>query len=414
MRSNHLVIATLGVVMTFTSTIFLFYSPKHKNQSIDETTNSVPEDNLSPLSSFLDIPHPLSKDLVVFTAHVDNRPRNNYDNVTMIFLAASKEIYDKNLVTGCGAGRTVNKQFLLRYLREDHLMHNWLGKNKFKYEQFALECYDLMVSPGAHAFIMYTTRFNQTVVIRTAEPVVIPGPRIPLVGQPDVSVVVCTKVHTREIAWLPEFLRYQKTLGVDHIHLAVLDEFIKDGGLLQQLSSNSFFVESLSKNYITMKIWRDWHNDTEWYIHGTILMYLDCFYRYRGTYDFVTFMDSDDFFTLRAPGMTYKDVIKRYCTGRTTGSCCFTWLYYYPGLCGMKSKVPEDGNVTAAIVPHKPVNKYKLKSIHSAAAVLDSSFHDAKCDGCMLKDFKVVTVPEEVAYVAHQRLYEGLKEEICP
>jgi len=411
MRNHYLMILALGIVMIV---IFLLYTAKHKSQSINVTTNSKPKILSSPISSILNISHPLSKDLVVFTAHVDNRPRNNHANVTMIFIAANKEIYDKKLITGCGAGRAIAKEFLLRYLQEDHLMHLWLGTNKYKYEQFALECYDLPVSLGAHAFVMYTTHFHQTVAIRTAEPVVVPGPRINPIGKPDVSVVVCTKIHTKEIAWLPEFLKYQRTLGVDHIHMAVLDEFIKDGGLLEQLSNNSFFVESLGKNYITMKVWGEWYSNSEWYIHGTIIMYLDCFYRYRGTYDFVTFMDSDDFFTLQTPGTSYKDIIMKYCTGRSTGSCSFTWLYYYPGLCGMKGKVPKDGNVTAAIVPHKPINKNKFKSIHSAAAVLDSSFHDAMCDGCMLKDFKVVKVPHEVAYVAHLRLYEGEKEEICP
>ena len=49
----------------------------------------------------------------------------------------------------------------------------------------------------------------------------------------------------------------------------------------------------------------------------------------------------------------------------------------------------EDGNVTAALVPHKPFTAAHLKSIHLSAAVVDSSFHTAVCDICLLKGYKI-------------------------
>lgn len=82
----------------------------------------------------------------------------------------------------------------------------------------------------------------------------------------------------------------------------------------------------------------------------------------------------------------------------------------------MRRKVAEDGNVTAAIVPHQALNEQdNLKSIHLSAAVLDSSFHEAKCTLCLLKGYRVVYVPQRVAYVAHHRLYvkDKKKKKLC-
>jgi len=135
---------------------------------------------------------------------------------------------------------------------------------------------------------------------------------------------------------------------------------------------------------------------------------MDCVYRYRGTYDFIALMDTNDFFTIRVPGMTYKDMIAKYCTDKTTGSCSFNWLWYYPELCGMAEDVPPNGNVTDAINFHQPKDAQgTLKSIHRSEAILDSSFHDATCPTCLMKGYEGVRIPPHIAYTAHQRMYSG-------
>ena len=98
---------------------------------------------------------------------------------------------------------------------------------------------------------------------------------------------------------------------MDHVHLTILDEFIKDGGFHDYLSNDSFFLKHVKDNYISVQVWKEWYADKEWYVHATILMYLDCLYRYRGTYDFVSLMDTDDFFTVRVPIQRYYQEILR-------------------------------------------------------------------------------------------------------
>ena len=378
------------------------YLARNKLNSVLDTSGPV-----------LNLRFPLSKNLIIFNAFVDNRPRNGHSNITMIFLVASKRVINQKLITGCGVGKNTAKSFHLRYLQEDILMHRWLGFEKFKYEQLSLECHDVPVTAGEKAFVQYRAHPNQVVVLHTANPVVIPAPRVSPKGPHDFSVVVCTKAHNREVTWLPEFLRYQKTLGVDHVHLTVLDQFIKDKGFLDYLSNDSFFIEQYKEQYISVQLWKEWYEDEDWYVHGTILMFMDCVYRYRGTYDYIALMDSDDFFTIRDPGMTYKDMIAKYCTGIATGSCSFNWLWYYPGLCGMAGKVAKDGNVTAAINFHQPEDAQgNMKSIHRSEAILDSSFHDATCATCLMKGYSVTHVPSHVAYAAHQRMYWGDEKKV--
>ena len=289
------------------STISYFCSlvnPRMKITRLDKIPHHKNKIYSSPISPLLILPFPMSKDLIVFSAHFEDRPRGNHSNITVILIGASKRVFELKMITGCGVGNINVSQFHVRYVYEDHLMHQWLGKNKYTYEQLVVECYDLPVTPGDKAFVIYKASPIKELAIQTVKPVVIPEPRIIPEGCYNFSVVVCTKAHTRGVTWLPEFLKYQKALGVDHVHLTILDEFTKDGGLHYYLSNDSFFFKHVKENYITVQVWKEWYADKEWYVHATILMYLDCLYRYRGTYDFVSFMDTDDFFTVRIPGMT--------------------------------------------------------------------------------------------------------------
>ena len=90
------------------------------------------------------------KDLIVFSAHFDDRPRGNHRNITVILIGASKRVFELKMITGCGVGNINASQFHVRYVYEDHLMHQWLGKNKYTYEQLVVECYDLPVTPGGY------------------------------------------------------------------------------------------------------------------------------------------------------------------------------------------------------------------------------------------------------------------------
>ena len=376
----------------------------------DEVNLLLYQSNISSHLSSLVFTSTTSKDLVVYSAHFYRT--KNHNGFVIFLVGASQAVYKTRSLIGCGVGTTIAKNFKVRYLYEVIRQHRWrvVTKQPIRpYQQLAVECYGVDVTVGDKAFLIYNNvTSNKTIAVQCDQPVVIPAPRITPIGHKNISAVTCTKVLSKGVSWLPEFLRYQKTLGVDHIHIAILDKFIKDGGFHKILENDTFYIKAIAENFITIQIWKEWYNHgkDEWFYFGNILMYLDCIYRYRGTYDFVSLLDTDDFFTIRVPGMSYKDFLQNLSHKKDVGSYSFKWLFYYPDACGLKKKVGEDGNVTASLVPHSPINEQgnHFKPIHLSKAVIDSSFHDASCNTCLLQGYRAVLVPDNIAYVAHNRL----------
>ena len=353
---------------------------------------------------------PLSKDVIIYGAYFDERARNGHSNVTLFLISVNRTIFDRKLITQCGVGSATSKKFEIRFVQVTHLVHYKFGDRKFPFEQVALNCYDLPIVNGSRAFVVYQSSKNNTsmeFVSESLTPLMIPAPRIQPSGEHNLSVLTCMKAHNRGVTWLPEFIRYQKTLGVDHVHLAMIDTFIQDGGFRDYLLSDEFTRTAIKEGYLSITVWPEWYDDKEFFVHGTIFQYLDCIYRFRGTYDYVFPLDSDDFFNPSIPGKTkLKEYIVDYCSTEPFVSCAFKWLIYYPGVCGMLEKVGEDGNVTKYLKPHNAKEKYShMKSLHSMKAIVDLTFHDATCKRCLLPGHSVRRIKPEIAYVAHNRLY---------
>ena len=352
---------------------------------------------------------PFSKDLIVHSVHFDDRARNGHDNVTVFFVGVNKTIFDLNWIVGCGTGNKKASNFTVRFTAEDILLHNWLGPRPFPYEEIIVECYDLPVMAGGQAYVMYKTATDSLIYsVESEYPVFFPAPRVKPTGKHNFTVVTCAKVHDKGVTWLPEFIRYQKTLGVDHVHINILDTFVKDGGLQKHLK-DPYLARAASKGYLSFTTWAEWYIQDEVYLHSEVLRKLDCIYRFRGTYDYAFSLDTDDFFTPRIPGQTkVKDYILKWCYGGSVGSCTFEWIYYFPGACGLvDNKPPNDGNVTKKLRSfakwsHEPP---KYKSLHLTSALVDATFHDATCKWCLMPGYKVVHVPSHVAYMAHLRMH---------
>ena len=354
---------------------------------------------------------PLSKDLVVHTAYYDNRARNGYCNSTVIFVVVKRALFDSKLVVGCGVGNVQAEKFLVRFVAEDIALHNWsAGPGPFKYVEIAVECYDLPANNGDRVFVTYKTTINSTIelVVESEYPLVVPSPRIKPKGKHNFTVLTCTKVHDKGVNYLEEFIRYQKTIGVDHVHISILDTFIKDGGFQDHLLKEPFFRQVAEDGYVTFSVWKEWYDEQinkEIYLHSEILRKLDCIYRFRGTYDYAFPLDTDDFFVPRVPGMTdLKDYIGNYCYQKPAASCKFKWITYYPEICGMNGATGKDGNVTRKLKSYKANLTFNLKSVHRTNVLVDSTFHSAECDGCLMPGYKAVAVPSNIAYMAHNRL----------
>ena len=373
-----------------------------------DVDDSSPQHTIHPL---LLLSGPISKDMIVHSVYFDDRARDGHRNVSMFLVGANRTIFDNNWIVGCGIGNKDALEFKARFTAEDYLMHPHRGSERpFPYEEFIVECYDLPVVNGSQAFIMYKTAHNSPVYVVVSEkPLFIPAPRIPPSGEHNFTVVTCTKVHNKNVTWLPEFVRYQKTIGVDHVHMNILDTFIKDGGLKAHLTDPNL-AQAVLEGFVSFSVWEEWYSPykKEIYVHSEILRKLDCIYRFRGTYDYAFSLDTDDFFNPRIPEKTnLKDYILTWCYGDFIGSCIFKWVYYYPGECGLNDERIDDGNVTRALRSYVR-GKAGFKSLHMTSALLDASFHDATCrlapHACLMPGYKVVKVPLNIAYVAHLRM----------
>ena len=142
-------------------------------------------------------------------------------------------------------------------------------------------------------------------------------------------------------------------------------------------------------------------------VHSEVIRKLECTYRFRGTYDYVMPLDTDDFFVPRVTGKTkLRDYIKVFCYHKPVASCQFVWVWMFPD-CGMKGKLGPDSNVTNSLkclagLPENPM-RMNYKSVHNFTHLLDNGFHDAVCPDCLMKGYETVIVPTHVAYIAHLR-----------
>ena len=365
-----------------------------------------------------DLHPPFSKDLIVHTAFFDQRPRDSHTNVTIIFLTVNRTIMDSGWVIGCGVDGKNASAFSLYFPFENELLHDWLGEKPFKYENMQLHCYNMTGKNGSEVFVVYKTAQNSSEIkVVSRYPLYIPAPRVTPSREYNFTVVTCTKIHNRGASFIHEFVQYQKTLGVDHVHVSILDQFIKDNGFQDLILNDPLISKLYKEGYLTFSVWKDWYAKSsvtggELSLHSEILRKLGCIFRFMGTYDFAMPLDTDDFFVPRIPGKTnLKDYILQYCYTKPAGSCRFAWKWHLPE-CGIEGKI-IDGNVTkhlkTKIVYTSVYNNFK--SVHRTKAFLDSSFHDARCPRCLKSGYHMVHVSTSIAYVAHNRY--GLGKSRC-
>ena len=354
---------------------------------------------------------PISKDVILRSAYFDDRVRNGHSKIGVFLIAAKRSIFDLKFFIGCGVEKQVSTNFKVFSTEESYLMHEWFYRDLkiplHPYDEYILECYNVPMTNNSFAFILYKRANNSLIHVATSEfPLIFPVPRFQPTGKYDFSVVTCTEAHNNKVAWLPEFIRYQKTTGIDHVHINILDTFIKDGGL-KALLKDPQVAKGVAEGYVTMTIWKDkLEASDEIFSFSAILRKLDCIYRFRGTYDYAFLLDSDDFFNPLAHGKTYlKDYIQDWCRGDSSiGSCIFQWYYYYPEACGMRNETANDGNITRLLKSYKYHYNNHYKSAHLISAVIDTGFHHAKCINCLLPGYRVRFVPPYIAYVAHLRM----------
>ena len=345
-----------------------------------------------------------TQDLIVRAAYFDDRPRGNHRNSTVLLVEVRISIPKQNRIVGCAVGEyaTTSKDYFGIHTLK---LMGWVHVHvpDLSHDTVFVDCFDLPVKNGSRAFVLYkhSTEDCTLTCVESERPLMIPAPYRAPAKDHKFSVALCCAPIFGTPVLLTEWLHYQKTLAFDHVQLLVDDSFVKAGGL-----ENKELKQGMQEGFVTMDVWKPWLNEYQVYYYSQILAHEDCIYRLRGTYDYVILLDADEFFTPRVVNETeIHYYVKRCCSDKSCGSCHFQELMYYPD-CGMKGKVGEDGNITSQL--HIGI-KYIKGSLY---IVLQLLWRQAVKKGYeLIRGYKFVEFPLQLAYVAHVRM--GRKPPEC-
>lgn len=340
-------------------------------------------------------------DLIVRSVYYDEREHDGHKNSIVFLVEIRKKILShRRPIVACQVDHKTTSQVKVHTLNINGWVGNFVDEKPFLSHTMALVCcYSLPAQNGSLASLHYQRIDSPKALIVPAyaeRPLIIyPASSIPIVNSThSYRIAACIGVvfgrpHSQLLNWL----RYQRAIGVDHVHMVADDSFEKSGGLNQTV-----VLEALADGFLTVDIWRaQLRTNVEIQYHSQMLAYHDCVYQFMTRYDYMIFTDQDDFFTPLVPGAsTLHYYIDNWCY---MGSCSFNWIEYYPD-CGMKKETAPDGNVTSLLLSDKRKWTPYKKCLHRLSAIVDIGIHDARD---FLRGYHAVDVPSDKAYVAHVR-----------
>ena len=348
-------------------------------------------------------------DLLPRSVYFDSRHRDGHDNATVILVQVLKTALKEKRVVGCGVDDRFTNDFHFQVLRT-FVLHVHKYFSSLTHDQAMLTCYDLPAHQGSRVFVLYKDKTGKTLKIEAEKRLYIPTGRVishSPVNKLNSSVLVCTTVYGTP-PWLREWLVYQKTIGVDFIHIYAQESFIAEGG-----ANNSVLQSYLKSGYAKLDVWKAYLNESQDFYHQQPLLYVDCIYRYRTEFDYALLYDTDDFFVPVIPGET--DIhyyVNKFFQDEKIAAIPFKWIDYYPD-CGLTTR-PEnikDGNVTKHLAFREGHWKY-LKSMYKLSGIVEIQIHDVVTTIPGYIRYGTVPnvpinwmlfVPPEIAYVAHNR-----------
>ena len=337
--------------------------------------------------------------MTVRSVYFDSRPRYGYHNALVFMVEMRKTVIHDSLITGCQVGGVFSSKFKVHSLNINGWRGNFVDEKPFLSHTMAMvDCFNLPAKNGSRAAILYKTSPNGIVIPAESErPLLIPYTlqESEKLGQNSYpyKIATCIAVVYGHPPFLDDWLRYQKTIGVDHVHMITEDTFVQHGGLQQQ-----YVNDTIKEGFLSVDVWVTRLRNNIHY-HSQMLAYHDCIYRYQGVYDYMFFADRDDFFI---PVMSSQKTVHYYIDNWCyRGSCLFKWIEYYPD-CGMKRESRTDGNITRLLTSSVHKSLPFDKCLHKLSSTVEIGIHDPRE---MMAGHEAVSVPSHVAYVAHVRTH---------
>ena len=320
-------------------------------------------------------------------AFLDSRNQGHHSNTTVILAQMSKSILSlplcKSMVIACKIGDYVIKSLEVRSLR----INIWLHKRfpNYTHEDVMIFCYNVPTSAvgelnNSVVSVVYLNPENMSeyIAVESEHSLFIPNERN---SQSSTSVMTCTTVFDTP----PHFgawIRYQKTLGVDMVHINAQESFLSSNP-----SNDSSFLESLQNGFVKLSVWKEYLPPGGSFYHSQALYYQYCLYRYLGVHDYCVCADTDDFLvSIDDKDFGVHKLVERLFHRRrfkhSVGSCALEWIRYVEPENGFD---PPEENITSGNLTQYVDTSYGgehdgelTKSIYKLSAMLELRVHGSK------------------------------------
>ena len=328
----------------------------------------------------------VNTDLVPHQTYFDSRVQNSHSNAIVVSVSVLAKY--RTQIVGCEVDGVVNKEPVI----ENVLLQSVIYKLRpVTHVDCFVYCYDMKVRAGSEVSLLYK-KSGTVVRVPARSEVVIPSYE----KEEEDGVMVCATGFGR-VPYLEQWLTYQRTIGVQLIHIVVSPSFMVN------LENSSVLQNYTSSGFVSLVVWDDLLNKSQVFYNSQSLKYEDCVLRYQGKYKYMMVIDFDEYFV---PLGKTKDILSyiRNLIKYNIGSVILSrHKFCMSDRSSNSSEMPEDGNLTKLYNAPNPAYSDMGKSIHLVKVVLQNSVHRASLFSpyIRLTDHKENSARSAQCYFAH-------------
>ena len=335
-------------------------------------------------------------DVVPRRAYYDNRSINGeYCNI--LFVMAEVNDASVNSILACELNECLSNN--VRVLKEDT---DWVREHHpiHTHGVLLVQCLGFPMSSilnGSIVKLIYKNKNDSCVSrVETEKTLILKNSThqsLPTRGKG--SIVVCTAMYDHPPLF-DEWLKYQKAIGIDMVHLNVHSSFAKNA-----TSVYPFLGEALKSGFVYMEEWEDFIGDRVFY-YSQVMKYQDCGMRYIGVFEYGLFCDYDDFFNPMHPHhKNIKYYLKKFFSDINVGTLLFRWRQFQCKIDEAKVKDQVDGNMTKALSGYDSFYDQPSKCVHRLSALVLVHIHNSQI---LLPGYTRRYCDNDIAYMAHSKL----------
>ena len=226
--------------------------------------------------------------------------------------------------------------------------------------------------------------------VESEQPLVVKHHKPGFVEKGQDSVLICISVFKRP-QFFNEWLKYQKHIGIDRIHVAADPSFS-----VNATSAYPYLREALDSGFVTMEVWSNPLGEKVYY-YSQLLKLQDCVMQNEGIFQYALLLDSDEFFNpLIAKEKSIGFYVRNLYQYKNVATVCFKWVKYF---CQVHpSRAADTGNLTATLDDYTDIRiRSERKCMHKLSGVLFIDIHSVNM---AVKGFSIVNA-RNIAYIAH-------------